>query len=1060
MSETDTRFFTNTTNNSLLERFQKTLTGAEFFDVLVGYFRSSGFNNLYKSLTDVKKIRILVGLNTDAGVVSAIETAKNGTLFQHTSQEIKDNCRHYVKKDYEESPDTKDTLDAATTFIKSIKDGKLEIRAYPDQNIHAKVYITRFPLNDRDYGRVITGSSNFSENGLKANQEFNVELKDKADVEFALARFEDLWKQGTDVTYEYVDAIEKETWINPNITPYELYLKLLYEYFKEDINLDKEPDFRLPDGYMELEYQKQAVVAAKKILNAYNGVFLSDVVGLGKTYITALLLQQFPTDRKLILCPPVLQETWKNAMVDFRITGVDVESTGKLEKVEKRQQSYDIIVIDEAHRFRNEITFGYESLHNICAGKKVILVSATPINNKYNDLLNLIKLFQSPRQSDIPGVANLEAFFATQNKKLNNFTKGSKEYLKEVANTSAEIRNKVLSHLMVRRTRSEIKANFESDIKNRGLKFPELANPKSIIYVFDDDIESAFNQTISLLKPFSYSRYTPLLFLKEKPIQRIQQQQKNMGGFMKSILVKRLESSFYAFKKTIDRFVESYQKFINMFDAGEVYISKKVDVYTLLEEDRVNELLRLVEQEKAEKYLSSEFDSKYREKLQHDLDLLLQIKEIWRPIEKEPKLDKFAKIIHTDANLKGHKLIVFTEAKETSDIIYKRLNKEFNGRVLRYSSEGADFQDKKLSPEDSRHTIKANFDPNNPDLKNDIDILITTDVLAEGVNLHHANVLINYDLPFNPTKILQRVGRVNRVGTKHTTIYLYNCFPTTKANEHIHLTETIISKIQAFHKVLGSDAKYLSEDEEIESYGLYEKLTNKEYLEAEDENEESELQYLNVIRKIRDNDPSLFERIKRLPKKARTATNGRENDVLVSFFRKGALKKFIASSSTKGTKEIIFMEAAKLFECSPSQYKRQIPEIFYDFLHKNKTFLREQSENETKEIALRRRGNSNEANIQTLVKFLLKDTSCFTDNDEEYLQKLNNALTLGNIAKNTLKVANKALKTISNNDKLKILGKLKEYFSEKNLGSNKTPVAKNINSNQEIILSEYFYGEK
>ena len=223
-----------------------------------------------------------------------------------------------MRKEFENSEDNSEIEKAVSEFRRFIQEGKLEIRAFPEK-IHAKVYITRYRKDDRDFGSVITGSSNFSENGLKANREFNVELKDRPDVEFALKRFEELWKQGTDITQDYIDTIDNHTWLNTNITPYEIYLKLLYEYFKEDINFDKENNFMLPDDFMELEYQKQAVASAKKILNNYNGVFLADVVGLGKTYITALLLQQLSTERKLILCPPVLQGSWKNAMRDFRV---------------------------------------------------------------------------------------------------------------------------------------------------------------------------------------------------------------------------------------------------------------------------------------------------------------------------------------------------------------------------------------------------------------------------------------------------------------------------------------------------------------------------------------------------------------------------------------------------------------------------------------------------------------------------------------------------------------------------------------------------------------------
>ena len=1066
MADTDFRFFTNTDRDSLLSRFQTTLKDARYFDVLVGYLRASGFNNLYKAFTKIEKMRVLVGLSADRQVVSLVEESNPQGQLRLSRHDLKQNCAEHVKKEFENCEDSPETEDSVASLRQMIKDGKLEIRAFPERNIHAKVYITRFPDDDRDFGSVITGSSNFSENGLKANHEFNVELKDTPDVKFALERFEQLWEQSDDITSEYIDTIDTQTWLNPNITPYEIYLKFLYEYFKEEINFDKEGGFMLPDGFMELEYQKQAVTAAKKILNAYNGVFLADVVGLGKTYITALLLQQMPAERKLIICPPVLMDGWKAAIRDFRVGGAVVESLGKLDKIEKQAENYDIIVIDEAHRFRNEVTFGFEKLQQTCQGKKVVLVSATPINNKFDDLLSLIKLFQPVKRSTIPGVVNLEEFFKRQSRKLNGLQKGTPEYRAAVSAASAQIRNKVLSHLMVRRTRTEIKKYFDKDIKNQGLHFPEAADPRRIIYQFDEQIDNVFNQTIDLLKEFSYSRYTPLLFLKEKLSDFAAQRQKNIGGFMKGILVKRLESSFYAFKQSTDRFVLSYERFIDMFQKGTVYISNKVNVYDLLDNDQEDKLLKLVEDEKAEMYSSDQFNDDFLPALRSDLTILKHIQKLWREIDQDPKADEFVRMLKKDKDLAGKKVIVFTESKETSDIVYKRLAKEFKGRVIRYSSEGGDFDGRTLSTEDARQRINENFDPREKTQSDDIDILITTDVLAEGVNLHRSNILVNYDLPWNPTRVLQRVGRVNRVGSSFAEYFVYNCFPTSVSNDHLHLEENIISKIQAFHDTLGEDAKYLSEDEEIESHELsgrganfYKKLNDKNGFNDEDENAESELKYLNIIRDVRDKDPTLFDKIKRLPKKARTASVSKKMpNALISFFRRGALKKFVYSDALK-SEEIDFMTAAKAFECGKDQVKKSTPANFFDLLKRNKAYLDGLAVAEDL-TPVANSGRSNEAKLQKDVMFLLRDTSQYTEEDEEFLRELSEALEMGSVPKKTVQEAKKALDKQRDIllENIKAVHFLKSWFSKCVYSRNNT-ANHNVKDAREIILSEYFYGE-
>ncbi len=362
---------------------KKTLTHVRHFDVLVGYFRTSDFYQLCEFLESIDKIRILVGLNVDRRAYEIIESVRSGGEFDFESHSrTKRIFSEQTASEMDVSEDsyeaeigikkfigflTADCLNKEQDIANSGNGKKMELRAYPSENIHAKVYISRFKEGELDYGRVITGSSNFSESGLVANREFNVELKERVDVEFALKQFESLWKDGLDISQEYVDTVQNKTWLNDTITPYHLYLKMLYEYLKEDINVDEEIDLYLPEGYMKLKYQKQAVVSARKILDAYNGVFLADVVGLGKTYISALLAQQLP-GAKLIICPPVLKDYWEETFFEFGIQKFRVESLGKLDQVIKDgADKYDYIFIDEAHRFRNEYTQSFESIHHVLA---------------------------------------------------------------------------------------------------------------------------------------------------------------------------------------------------------------------------------------------------------------------------------------------------------------------------------------------------------------------------------------------------------------------------------------------------------------------------------------------------------------------------------------------------------------------------------------------------------------------------------------------------------------------------------------------------------------------
>jgi len=1070
---TDLTFFTNEPGATLLDRFKRTLSDVQYFDVLVGYFRTSGFHQLYDALENVDHIRILVGLTVDQKAFELIEVAQaQMNLDFESHKQTKERVKTQVVEEIAQAQDSYDTELGVQKFIEFIRSGKLVIKAYPSANLHAKVYISRFGEGDRDFGRVITGSSNFSWSGLVANREFNVELKDRADVEFALAQFEALWADAVDISADYVATVQQRTWLNDTIMPYELYLKFLYEYLKEDINLDEDDlDVYLPDSFMELAYQKQAVTSARKILDAYGGVFLADVVGLGKTYISALLAQQLQ-GRILVICPPVLRDYWRDTFFEFGIRGYEVESLGKLDTLVQRDlKKFKYVLIDEAHRFRNEGTQAYDNLFQICAGKKVILVSATPLNNRISDIFNQLKLFQPPRKSTIPGITNLEKLFTSLQKRLDQYSKDDPDYWTALKEISQEIRTKVLRYVMVRRTRTEILNYYADDLSQQGLMFPKVAEPQKIIYQFDDQTEQAFNKTIRLLRRFSYARYTPLLYLRQQVSSFTRQSQRNIGGFMRAVLVKRLESSFYAFKKTLGRFIVSYEKFIDMFEQGTVLISKDLNVYDLLEQDDPDELLALIEQDVVQQYLAKDFEDDFICDLRSDLVLLKDIQDLWFQIEDDPKLNQFVMDLQNHPCLKGQKVIIFTESKETGDHLYTNLDQVFPGQVMFYASGGGVYSQtgKPVShnPVIAKTLIQQNFDPKYPEQADTIRILITTDVLAEGINLHRANVVVNYDLPWNPTRVLQRVGRVNRVGTVHEQVYIFNCFPTAQSEAQLGLEENIIAKIQAFHDTLGEDAKYLSEEEEVTSHELfgdrlYRTLNQRESYDREAESDgRSELEYLQLLRQIRDHQPDLFDKIKRLPRKARTAQrwNGSpslEQDQVLTFFRQGALKRFFLSDGTI-TQELDFFQAADCLECKPDMQKYPIPKRYYDLLQQNKdAFL---SLDDTADVtpASSRGGSSyDKFVIQCLKAREIRKFQGFTDEDENFLKAVRLAFEEGRIPKQTAKKVQQALKPIAG-DPLKLLSALKKTIPTSLLVEPQPQMVHQWSSSREVVLSEYFY---
>ena len=1058
MTRNDNKFFTNEPDASLLDRFKQTLKDVEFFDILVGYFQTSGFFELYKDFEQIKKIRILVGLGIDKQAFEIIEDTKQQIQFDFTHKETKDLFSDTVVDEIDQAPDASQVEIGIQKFIDFLVSGKIQIKAHPSQKIHAKVYISRFNKDDRDFGRVITGSSNFSYSGLVGQYEFNVELKDKPDVKFALDKFEQLWSEAVDVSEDYINSVQSRTWLNDKLLPYFLYLKTIYEYFKEDINLDQTYEADLPDGFMDLEYQKQATLAAYKIIQAYNGVFLSDVVGLGKTYISALLAKQFDGG-KLILCPPPLKNYWEETFRDFGVRKFKVESLGKIDQlVETDLEKYHFVFIDEAHRFRNERTQTYAQLAEICSGKKVVLVTATPFNNDIDDLLSELKLFQVPKRSLIPGVSDLDKYFKIRKRRLKIYDKGTPEYLEELEKISSEIREDILKYVMVRRTRHEIINYFQKDLQDQGLSFPEISQPQALTYFLGDRLENIFDKTIELLKSFSYSRYIPLLYLKRKLTPLEEQQQKNVRAFMRILLVKRLESSFYAFKNTVDRFEKSFARYIEMFDDGKVYISKKVNVFDYLDDDREDDLLKMVETEDVIGINTEDFVDGYRDLLEQDISIIQQVQSLWKNVNYDPKIESFIDQLSSNLLLREKKVIIFTEAGETGEYLYKQMTSVFpENQVLFIHGGGGIYQHKSIHTEVAKQIIRENYDPMCDVQKNDLRILITTDVLAEGVNLHQSNIVINYDLPWNPTRVLQRVGRVNRVGTEHSTIHIFNYFPTDKAESEIGLEDNIKSKIQAFHSLLGEDAKYLTEEEEVGSYEifgdrLYKRLQSVETYTGEGE-DRSELEYLQIIREIRDENSDLFEKIKRLPKKARSGKLGVtiKPDALLTFIRKGQLKKFFMAAGEE-SKEVTFLDAMELLRCEDDEEKQPIPKQYFSFLELNKQAFDSlvADGEDDKQIG---RGRSNAVRIiQRLKTPEIRHCQQYTDEDEAFILSVRTALEEGRIP---YKISQKVRKEIERElDPLAVLRKLRKGIPGSFLTVDHS-IEEKRNQPREVILSVY-----
>jgi superfamily II DNA/RNA helicase/HKD family nuclease len=1062
----DLTFIINEEGKTLKDRFEQLIKDCVNFDCIVGYFYLSGFHLIYKALENTEKIRILVGIGTSKETCKLLKQMES-----LSSSEVKENIEIEIENELSNSDDEMVIEEGIHKFIEWVKNGKLTIKAYPSKKLHAKLYILTFKEGDRDIGRVITGSSNLTQSGLIDNLEFNVELKNPADYQFAKRKFEELWENSIDITETYITTIDKKTWLKQNITPYEIYLKLLYEYFKDELNrTDRIFTNYLSENFKKLEYQEQAVINAKKILEEYGGVFISDVVGLGKTYITAMLVSQLD-GRTMVIAPPSLLSknnpgSWSNVFSDFDIPANFV-STGNLDEALKLigQREYKNIIIDEAHRFRNETTISYEKLSEICRGKRVILVSATPYNNSPKDVLAQLKLFQNARKSTIPGVSDLEEFFLSWNKLLEringliNYDEDIEKAKKIIAN---EIRNKVLRYVMVRRTRKDIETYFKEDLEKNNIKFPQIEDPELLLYQLNKRENEIFTKTVELLtQSLTYARYMPLLYLKNEITPLEKQSQKNLGGFMKVLLVKRLESSFYAFRKSIARFIDSYEKFIKVYKGkGKVFVSKKYadKIFELLEKDDDEAIQKLIEEGKAEEYKADEFMENFERHLENDLNILKEIQTMWNEINRDPKLNVLLDKLQNDPILKNKKVIIFTESKETAEYLTENINEKFGEIALLFHGN---------SSKDVKNKVIENFDARARNKKDDYRILVSTEVLSEGVNLHRSNIVINYDIPWNPTKVIQRVGRVNRIDTEFDKIYIFNFFPTEQGENEIELIKIARSKVEAFLNLLGGDAAILTEGEPVSSHELFDKLTSKDVFLEDEGSEENELKYLKMIEKVRDENPELLEKIKRLPKKARSSRKFDEKfqnlvqpDSLITFFRKGKLMKFYLSNISE-TFELDFLTAAKIFECSENEERTRLPlERYYDLLKKNKEKFFDATAEEQISIH-RHRGVDGAIKLIRILRAILRNGEQLTDDQENYLKTLKQKLEEGAIPKKTIQKANQLIQKLGEEieDPLKVMSILQKEISPAFLKSHLVEASTSIDEKREVILSLYLSGE-
>lgn len=934
-------------------------------DILVGYFYYSGYIQLSENLKD-KQIRILVGLDIDLHIskhIREVEAIRSEFISRNILKEeyYKQFVHIFNDSDF---LDTAEKLEQFKMFYGKILDGTLEIRKTLDP-CHSKMYL--FAYNDLMNeggelpGVLITGSSNLSYQGLKGRLELNARFNDKQDYEEGKKLFDELWESSVVVASkdnldEWNNKVMARIWYDKIYSPYLMYVRVLKEYFNMPTSENLLTPYDITEGrYSNLRYQTDAVQMAINALNNHNGAIVADVVGLGKSVIASTIARNLRL-RTIIVCPPHLYKQWEGYRDEFGFTA-SVFSAGKIEDAVLHYQELVkdgeqfLIIIDEAHRFRNEYTQDYALLHNLCFGNKVLLLTATPFNNQPADIYALIKLFQIPTNSTLKTVENLGASFKdliNKYKKLREEQRVGKKTDNEIktqVNDMAKKIRSIISPLVVRRSRLDLQGipEYADDLKLQNIQLVMPNDPEELEYDLSE-LKDLYMTTLDRINKsegssdavyrFKAARYSPVLYIKEESKDKLAKEledktgvkfnlllgrQTNISSFMRHLLVARFESSVAAFKASLGYMIQSSEHMLRWIDQRrKIPVFKKgnlpdVSAFYDTSDDGMEEIEELFEKYEARGFF--EIDMKYVKDsfvtdVKADVQLLKNLQEQWfgkdNMIKSDPKLDSFIRIVRKQMkNDPNRKLVVFSEFADTVNYLGKAL---VNAGLpaMKYASADATSANKDL--------IRANFDAGlKPALQqNDFCILVATDAISEGYNLHRAGAIFNYDIPYNPTRVIQRIGRINRINKKvFDQLYIYNYFPTDVGEAETRTKEISTLKMAMIHAIMGEDTKALTKEEDLQAY--FKERYRKEL--SRNEEESWDTPYRKLLNSLKGTD--VYNNALELPHRARTARRvDKPKKGVLMFGRKGDDFVFKIGDASNPPAMISAEEAISLFEAN------------------------------------------------------------------------------------------------------------------------------------------------
>ncbi len=881
--------------NDLLGLYQ-----GQSLDIATAYFNVGGWQLVRQGLQGMGSFRLLLGDEPEAGIDLG----------------LREGGAHSVKgliRDLEQATFNEETLRLVEDLVAFLRRELVQVRLYTHGFLHAKCYLfyRGSGLEHFDPLAAIVGSSNFTRAGLSSNKELNLvhranlssaeiapelfkgllghderqQLQSMHDSQRLLAAnlpgvlaineladwYERQWDDARDFKDELLDLINASKFGRKAYTPYQVYMKAIFEYFRDDLESDAGSDNTR--SAVELsEFQEDAVKKARKILSRYDGVMVADSVGLGKTWIGKKLLEDYAYHlryKAVVVCPAALRKMWDQELHASSIAAriVTQEALGRDDCELGEILGADVILIDESHNFRNRGAQRYDNLERLLAGngrrgatsnerKKLILLTATPINNSVYDLYNQVALFTGGDRSFFAaaGIGDLQRYFMIASRAQRQQDSGIALY-------------NLLEEIVIRRTRPFIKQAYpNATIKGLPIKWPER-RLKTIRYNLEATYAGIYQKVVSSIERLSLAPYR-LETYKKSGIERDQFEEgreEALVGIFKSRYLKRFESSIDAFRISVRRaleFLETFESYIldgtvldsSSFQKAMRFISSEDDEDDATPNSRADDLDASEEASQFIKSLptldASQYDLKRLHKdLRKDVDAL---RGIWYAISeitpaRDAKLAQLKELLASE--LKGRKVLIFTYYKDTARYLYRNLCAQDEEDQSWRASAGEPTIRRMDSGTEVKERAKvvSHFAPiinNQLDIagsKEEIDILISTDVLSEGQNLQDCGLLINYDLHWNPTRMVQRAGRIDRIGTSFDTLWIMNMFPDDGLEHLLGLVESLSQKIASIDRSGLHDASILGEAVHPQNFNTLRRIESEDGRVVEEQERFAEL---------------------------------------------------------------------------------------------------------------------------------------------------------------------------------------------------------------------------